>query len=176
MKMSERVSTAGMLLLNAVETTAGTRPTSGFTKVPEVKSMPNFNPAPATIDSTTLEETEFMTYVEGLKDLGGALEFSANLTDDLDTYWATVLSNYEDAAEEGKAMWWCIYHPKLAKATYFKGKPAPIGFNDASVGSMAETTLYITPSSAPIRETKPTLATGAAMFSAPKATNNKESV
>jgi hypothetical protein len=37
--------------------------------------MPSFNPAPNTIDSTTLAETEYMTYVKGLKDLGGALEY-----------------------------------------------------------------------------------------------------
>lgn len=172
--MSERVSTAGMLLLTATETTAGTRPTTGWTKVPEIKSMPNFNPAPATIDSTTLEETEFMTYVEGLKDLGGALEFSANLTDDLDTYWSALVTSYETAAEDGKAMWFCIYHPKLAKATYFTGKPAPIGFNEASVGSMTETTLYITPMTPPVRDTKPTLTSGA--MAAAARTTNKESV
>ena len=155
--MSQRVSTAGMLLLYAVETTAGTRPTTGYKAVPEVKSMPSFNPAPATIDSTTLEETEFMTYVQGLKDLGGALEYGANLTDDLDTFWETVMSDFDTAQAAGKSMWWCIYHPKLAKATYFTGEPADIGINEAEVGSMAETTLYITPTGAPVRDTKPTI-------------------
>lgn len=156
--MSERVSTAGMLLLYAVESTAGTRPTTGYTKVPEVKSMPSFNPAPQTIESTTLEEEEYMTYVQGLKDLGGALEFGANLTDDLDTAWTAVCSAYDTAVADGKSIWWCIYHPKLAKATFFTGSPAPIGINEAEVNAMAETTLYITPTGAPVRETKPTLA------------------
>lgn len=61
---SPRLSTAGMTLQYAVETSAGTRPTTGYTKIPEVKSMPSFNPSPNTIDSTTLEETEYMTYVQ----------------------------------------------------------------------------------------------------------------
>ena len=56
--MSERFSTAGMYLCYAVEATAGTRPSTGFIQIPEVKSMPSFNPAPDTIDSTTLLETE----------------------------------------------------------------------------------------------------------------------
>ena len=56
--MSQRFSTAGMRLYYAVESTAGTMPTSGLTKIPEVKSIPSFNPAPETIQSTTLEETE----------------------------------------------------------------------------------------------------------------------
>lgn len=56
--MSQRFSTAGMRLYYVVEATAGTRPTSGLTKIPEVKSIPSFNPSPDVIDSTTLEETE----------------------------------------------------------------------------------------------------------------------
>lgn len=154
--MSERVSTAGMQLAYAVEVTAGTRPTTGYKIVPEVKSMPSFNPSPSTIDSTTLAETEYMTYVPGLKDLGGALEYGANLTDDLITFWEECIKAYETADDAGKAMWWCVIHPKLSKATFYKGEPSPLGFNEASVGSMAETTLYITPSSAPIMEAKPT--------------------
>lgn len=43
---SPRLSTAGMTLQYAVETSAGTRPTTGYTKIPEVKSMPSFNPSP----------------------------------------------------------------------------------------------------------------------------------
>ena len=56
--MSQRVSTAGMYLAYCVETSAGVRPVSGYTTIPEVKSMPSFNPSPETIQSTTLMETE----------------------------------------------------------------------------------------------------------------------
>ncbi len=157
MAMSERVSTAGMYLCYCVETTKGTRPTSGYQIIPEVKSMPSFNPAPETIQSTTLLETEYHTYVKGLKDLGGALEYSANLTDDLIEFWETLLTAYDTAAADGKAMWFAVVHPKLEKATFYQGEPAPIGFNEAAVGAMAETTLYITPNSAPIMETKPSV-------------------
>lgn len=154
--MSERFSTAGMLLVYAVEATAGTRPTTGYTKIPEVKSMPSFNPAPETIQSTTLEETEYHTYVEGLKDLGGALEFGANLTADLISAWETC-NTAHDALTDGKAMWFAVVHPKLEKAVFFQGDPSPLGLNEATVGSMAETTLYITPNSAPEWQTKPTI-------------------
>lgn len=157
MAMSQRVSTAGMYLCYCVEATAGTRPTSGYQIIPEIKTMPSFNPAPNNIDSTTLLETEYMTYVKGLKDMGGALEYGANLTDDLIEFWETLLSAYDTAAADGKAMWFAVVHPKLAKATFYKGEPAPIGFNEAAVGAMAETTLYITPNSAPIMEAKPSV-------------------
>lgn len=153
--MSKRLSTAGMSLQYAVEVTAGTRPTSGYKTIPEIKSMPSFNPAPSTIDSTTLAETEYMTYVKGLKDLGGALEYGANLTEDLIDFWDELMDAYETASASGLAMWFAVVHPELTKATYYVGEPAPIGFNEATVGAMAETTLYITPNSAPIMEDKP---------------------
>ena len=154
--MSERFSTAGMWLGYAAEATAGTRPTSGYTKIPEVKSMPSFNPAPETIESTTLEETEYKTYVKGLKDLSGALEYNANMTDDLVTAWETLLSAAETAWAAGKKVWFVVVHPHLAKAVYFTGDPSSIGLNEAAVGGMAETTLYITPTGAPVMEAKPT--------------------
>lgn len=153
---SPRLSTAGMTLQYCVETSAGQRPTTGYTKIPEVKSMPSFNPSPNTIDSTTLEETEYTTYVEGLKDLGGALEYGANLTEDLIDAWEALMTAYDDAIGEGKQVWFAVVHPQLADATYFVGTPAPLGLNEASVGSMLETTLYITPNSAPVMAAKPT--------------------
>ena len=155
--MSQRYSTAGMYLCYAAESTAGSMPTTGYVKIPEIKSMPSFNPAPDQIESTTLEETEYKTYVEGLKDLGGALEFTANLTADLISVWESCNSAH-DALTGGKEMWFAVVHPKLEKCVMFKGDPSPLGLNEASVGSMAETTLYVTPNSAPGWQTKPTLA------------------
>lgn len=152
--MSERFSTAGMYLCYCAGGSASA-PTSGYTVIPEVKSMPSFNPAPETIQSTTLLETEYHTYVEGLKDLGGALEFSANLTEDLIAAWASCNTAHDSLASTS-AMWFAVVHPKLTNAVFFQGDPAPLGLNEAAVGAMAETTLYITPNSAPRWAAKPT--------------------
>lgn len=156
--MSERFSTAGMYLCYAPEATANTRPTTGYIKIPEVKSMPSFNPSPEVIESTTLEETEYKTYVKGLKDLGSALEFSANLTDDLMTAWAALRTAFATAVAAQLRVWFAVVHPNLSKAVFFTGDPSDIGLNEATVGGMAETTLYITPTGAPVMEAKPTLA------------------
>jgi len=133
-------------------------PSSGYTQIPEVKTMPSFNPTPDTIESTTLLETEYKTYVPALKDLGGALEFGANLTEDLIALWGSVNTAFGSMASTS-AMWWTVVHPKLTKAVFFQGEPSPLGLNEASVGSMAETTLYVTPSSAPAWGDKATLST-----------------
>ena len=155
--MSERVSTAGMYLCYAVEEEKGARPVTGYKVIPEIKSMPSFNPAPNTIDSTTLLETEWMTYVEGLKDPGGALEYGANLTDDLEQIWGDLMTAYDTAAKAGNAVWFAVVHPRLTNCRYFTGKPAAIGINEAEVNGMAETTLYITPTGAIEKGTKPEL-------------------
>lgn len=155
--MSERVSTAGMYLCYAVETVSGDRPSTDFKIIPEVKSMPSFNPAPNTIDSTTLLETEWMTYVDGLKDPGGALEYGANLTDDLETAWDALIEAYETGVKSNLATWFAVVHPKLKNCRYFTGKPSAIGINEAEVNGMAETTLYITPTGAIQKGTKPEL-------------------
>lgn len=156
--MSQRVSTAGMNLSYCVESTAGTRPATAFTKIPEVKSMPSLNPAPNGIDVTPLSEEETIQYINGLKDFGGALEFTANNTDELSTVWTALIAAYEAGQADNKATWFCITHPKLSKAAYFKGEPAPYGWNGAEVNAAYDTTLYIAPLSAPVYEAAPTFA------------------
>ena len=157
--MANRYSTAGMHLYYVVESSAGTRPTSGLTKIPEVKSIPSFNPSPDTIDSTTLEETEYRTYVMGLKDLGGSLEFGANVTEELITAWASCVSAHEALAGTTKVMWFYVVHDQLSKCVAFEGDPSPMGLNESTVGGMLETTLYIAPQSAPEWVTKPSIPT-----------------
>lgn len=152
-----RLSTAGMTLSYAVEATAGTRPTTGYTLIPEVKATPSTNPQPNSIDVTPLNETDFLQYIAGLKDLGGVMQFTANLTADVLTAWNdTLLTAYTTAVAASKATWFCIAHPKLTQAVFFKGEPVACGFNEAAVNAALETTLYIAPQSAPTFEDAPT--------------------
>lgn len=160
---SPRLSTAGMSLQYAVETNAGARPTSGYTKIIEIKNTPSTGGAPNTIDSTTLLETEFMTYVRALQDPGAAMEFKANLTDDLIDQWDDILTDYAAAVASKKRMWFAIVHPKLKKAFYFEGEPTPLGMDEATVNGMLETTLYIVRGETPGMQAKPTEASGASV-------------
>lgn len=154
--MSIRLSTAGITLKYAVETTKGTRPTTGFTEVPEIKEIPEINPEPSTLETTTLKETEYKTYIDGLKDLGGALTFVANLTDDFKTTWEQIMSSYETAKEGGKSVWWLIDIPGITEGCYFTGNPSNLGVPGASVDSVLEVNVYITPTNAPTWAQKPT--------------------
>ena len=152
--MGIAISTAGVTLGYAVEATAKTRPTTGYTVIPDIKEVPEMNPEPETLETTTLAETEYKTYIEGLKDLGGALSFLANYTTELETVWAALVSAYKTANADGKAVWFEVKHPKLDKSVFFTGQPSAMGLPAMSVGSVLETSLFITPTNAPIWETK----------------------
>ena len=152
--MGIAISTAGVTFGYAVETSAGTRPETGYTLIPDVKEIPEMNPEPETLESTTLAETEFKTYIEGLKDLGGALSFLANYTTELEEVWATLVSAYKTAVAADKSVWFEVKHPKLEKSVFFTGQPSAMGLPAMSVNNILETNLYITPTNAPAWEEK----------------------
>jgi hypothetical protein len=148
--MGIALSTAGVTFGYAVETSKGTRPTTGYTNIPDVKEVPEMNPEPETLETTTLAETEFKTYIEGLKDLGGALSFLANYTTELETVWSALVGAYNTAKTDGKSVWFEVKHPRLEKSVFFTGQPSAMGLPAMGVNSVLETNLYITPTNAPI--------------------------
>lgn len=152
--MGIALSTAGVTIGYAVENAAGTRPTMGYKNIPDVKEVPEMNPEPETLETTTLAETEYKTYIEGLKDLGGALSFLANYTTELETSWGDLVEAYQTAKAAGKAVWFEVKHPGLTKSVFFTGQPSAMGLPAMSVGAVLETNLFITPTNAPIWETK----------------------
>ena len=156
--MGIALSTAGVTFGYAVETTKGTRPTTGYINIPDIKEIPEMNPEPETLETTTLAETEFKTYIEGLKDLGGALSFLANYTTELETVWATLVAAYKTAKTDDKSVWFEVKHPGLTKSVFFTGQPSAMGLPAMGVNSVLETNLYITPTNAPIWEAKSTTA------------------
>lgn len=154
--MGIALSTAGVTFGYAVEETAGTRPTTGYKLIPDIKEIPEMNPEPETLETTVLSETEYKTYIEGLKDLGGALSFLANFTTDLETKWGELVAAYKTAKTSGKSVWFEVKHPGLEKSVFFTGQPSAMGLPAMGVNAVLETNLYITPTNAPIWETKTT--------------------
>lgn len=154
--MAINLSTAGIELRYCVEETAGTRPTAGYTRIKGIKSTPSLNPSPESLETTTLDETEYKTYIDGLKDIGGAIEFTFNLTEELITNWDALMTAYETGKAAGKATWFTIIVPGLTQSFYFTGNPSAMGLPETSVSSVLEITNYITPTNAPEKFDKPT--------------------
>lgn len=144
--MANEISTAGILLKYAVESTAGTRPTTGYTQIPNIKAIPEFNPEPSTLDVTDLSDTEWMRYIPGLKDPGGALAFTANFTSAFKTAWDGVVSAAETAmaSSPAKATWWEVMVPNFG-SFYFAGMPSELGLPASEVDAVFEGDVYVTP-------------------------------
>lgn len=152
--MGVALSTAGVTFGYAVEVSKGTRPTTGFKLIPDIKEIPEMNPEPETLETTVLSETQYKTYIAGLKDLGGALSILANYTTELETAWSALVSAHETAAETGLSVWFEVKHPKLDKSVFFTGQPAAMGLPAMGVNAVLETNLYVVPTNAPAWETK----------------------
>ena len=156
--MGIALSTIGVKVSYAVETTKGTRPTTGFKHIPDLKSIPSINPAPNTADATTFDNTEYTSYVQLLKDIGGALEITANFTQELFDTWEELVTAYETAIAQGKETWFCFDIPGFEKSAFITVQPARMGIPEASANALLETTVFITPTGEPVFEADPTYA------------------
>lgn len=156
--MGIALSTIGIKVSYAVETTAGTRPTTGYKHIPDLKSIPSINPAPNTADATTFDNLEYTSYVQLLKDIGGALEISANFTQQLFEVWDAMVTEYETAIADSKETWFCFDIPGFEKSAFITVQPARMGIPEASANALLETTVFITPTGEPVFEADPTYA------------------
>lgn len=154
--MAIDLSTAGVTVQYAAETTAGTKPTTGYTKIPGIKAIPDLNPEPSGLDTTTLEAEEWKTYIQGLKDPGGAIQFTANNTEEFQTAWTTLVEAYNTAIAADKEVWFAVVIPSLTKSFYFSGKPSDLGLSAIEVDAVLEIQPYITPHKIGGWDTKPT--------------------
>ncbi len=129
-----------------------------FIHLPDLKTTADFNPAPNTADASTFDNLEYTTYVDLLKDLGGALEFNANLTAEFKTAWEACVTAYTGRASN-KVMWFVVDIPGVTDSVYFYGKPSSMGLPQLTANTLMETTVYITPNGEPTWHTDPVQST-----------------
>lgn len=141
--MALEFNTIGVKLKYAVEASAGTRPTSGYTQVPDIKSTPSIDVNPSKLEVTNLEDG-YRRYIDGVKDVGDSFDFTANMTADLKSKWASCVSAAATAFASGKATWFEIAIPNF-DSFYFAGIPGEMGVNEMGVDAVIESTLHIVP-------------------------------
>ena len=150
------LSSAGVTIQYAVETTSGTMPTTGYTALTGITSIPDLNPEPSSLDTTTLDEIEYKTYIPGLKDAGGAIALGANNTEQFQTEWSALVEAANTGAKTDMATWFAVVIPGLTKAFFFTGTPSPLGLSAIEVDSVLSIEAYITPTSIAGWAAKPT--------------------
>ena len=144
--MANAVSTAGMLVKYAVETTAGTRPTTGYTTIPGVKAIPAIFNDPNMLQSTPLSATKNHTYIEGLNDSGGSIQLTVNDYDAFRTAWTACVAAFDELTG-GKTMWFEIAYQDGSnlESFYFPAQPLKLGFGGADVDAVLENNLNLAP-------------------------------
>lgn len=138
-------NTAGVKLVYGTATIAGTTitPPTSWTHIPGLTSFPAMSSAPEALDATTTDELKFKTYIDGLMDLGGSLEFGANHT--------PALEDTVDAALEANCF--AIEYPEpLSERYWWLGKIQPIRPGEVGVNQVLTTTLYISQESEPTKQ------------------------
>lgn len=157
--MAIYLSTIGVHFYYAVEATKGTRPTakSAYTELVGVKGIPSMNPTPDNLETTTLNETEYKTYIPGLKDLGGSLGFTFNMSQELKDAWDALITAFTAAKAAEKATWFFIDVPGLTEGLYFTGEPTPMGLPEMGVNAVLEVENSITVTNEPDWAAKPTV-------------------
>ena len=142
--MALEFSSAGIKLKYCVEASSGSRPTSGYTTIPNIKSIPDFNAEPSLLDVTDLSDTVWKRAIPGLKDVGGALAFTANMTASFKTAWNSLVTSAISAKASNLSTWFEVSIPNF-DSFYFAGMPAELGMKGMDVDSVVEADGYITP-------------------------------
>lgn len=118
------ISTNGVKIGYAVETTAGTKPTT-FKQLHRINTTDEIAVETETIDASALEDLVERT-IAGRGSTGGTFGVTVNLTDETIEEWETLIDKYETAKESGLAMWYEEYYPALTKAFFTKIEPPTI--------------------------------------------------
>lgn len=126
----------------------GTKPTE-WTHIPGITEIPEIGGDVETIETTSLDNLEYKTYIPALKDTGGALGLTAMDSRELRAAWKGFVeaSNTENGAAA------CIEIPApLSKRIWFPAKAINMAFGGASVNAALITTAYFTVLDDPIEE------------------------
>lgn len=115
------VSTVGVLMGYAVETTAGTKP-AAFTRLHRINSTGDISIDANSIDASALEDY-LDKYVAGRGSVGQSVDIQVNLTDETIAEWEALIEASQTAKAAGKATWFEEYLPELDKAFFYVADP-----------------------------------------------------
>ena len=124
--MALEISTVGAKVKYAFEASAGSRPTSGYTELPNVSSAPDFPMDVEMLDASDI--TDLITrYIPGRQDPGTDKEFTLNHTEAVISAWASLVASASSAKASGLATWFEYVYPGATTSYFWKGEPVALG-------------------------------------------------
>ena len=141
--MALEMNTIGVKLKWASEVSAGSRPTSGYVNIPDIKEIPGIESTPSQLEVTNLVDTH-RRYIPGVIDSGNDFALTGNMTAALKTAWNSMVTAANAAWASGRSTWYEIAIPNF-DSFYFAGRPTELGASQISVDAVLEASLHIIP-------------------------------
>lgn len=139
-------TTIGVNVYYAWQSTAGTRPTTGYSLLSsEIVEIPEYDSVPEGIDVTPLSELVAMRYLAGLKDNGNDFGLTGNINDADMTTWESIMTTAGTNIPLGKFLELMIVIPGVTKCYFIAGTPCQLGLPGISVNSAFQGTYHIVP-------------------------------
>lgn len=149
--MAGEISSAGVKILYAPESTVDTCPSSGFKEknasgtlniADFVTGISGLGADFDMYDVTPLSETSRHRFVKGLQNNDGSIEFNCNINPTSRTDWGLIVSEFA-ALTGGKSLWWEVILPGDTDGFFFRGEPLPMRFPDVEAGSAVQGAVQI---------------------------------
>lgn len=129
------ISTIGVQLFYAVEATAGTRPTTGYTELTRINDIAEFNLETENIDASALDD-EVTRNIPGRQSAGDTWAITVNTTNETIAEWDALITAYT-AKTDGERVWFEVQSPDLTNSYYIAGFPP----EKLSMGAKAQNSL-----------------------------------
>lgn len=102
-----------------------------------ITSIPDIGGEPETLETTTLDNLKYTSYIAGLQDLGGSFGFEAYYTPEL-------VEAVKTAGVGKKNTWYLVFPDPIAAYYTWTGAAQSLPITGVGVNEVIPTTLYIT--------------------------------
>ena len=149
--MAGEISSAGIKILYAPESTLDTCPSTGFKEkaasgtlniADYVTGISGLGADFDMYDVTPLSETVRHRFVKGLQNNDGSISFNANINPTSRADWGLIVSEFA-ALTGGKSLWWEVILPGDTDGFFFRGEPLPMRFPDVEAASAVQGAVQI---------------------------------
>lgn len=149
--MAGEISSAGVKIYYAPESSVDTCPSSGFKEkatsatlniADYVTGISGLGADYDMLDVTPLSETSRHRFVKGLQNNDGSVEFNANINPTSRDDWGKIVAEFA-ALTGGKSLWWEVILPGDTDGFFFRGEPLPMRFPDVEAGSAVQGAVQI---------------------------------
>lgn len=149
--MAGEISSAGVQIFYAPESTIDTCPSTGFKQkatgatlniADYVTGISGLGADYDMYDVTPLSELTRHRFIKGLQNNDGSVDFNCNINPTSRADWNAIVSEYAGLTD-GKSLWFEVILPGDTEGFFFRGEPLPMRFPDVEAGQAVQGAVQI---------------------------------